>query len=76
LLDQTDEAEHEKEETGAEGTSKQAHILEAPRDKLSKKVRDRFERLSDQLQSLMLDEIKDYTDETASLQETVRHASC
>ncbi len=40
-------------------------------DMLSKKARDRFERLRDQLQSLMLDTIQDYLDEKDSLMNTV-----
>jgi len=39
-------------------------------ERLSKKARHRFERLRDQLQSLMLDTIQDYLDEKESLQGT------
>ena len=41
-------------------------------EQLSKKARDRFERLRDQLESLMLATIQDYLDEKDSLQNTVR----
>ncbi len=43
--------------------------------RLFKKARDRFERLRDRLQNLMLDTIDDYLKETESLQHTVSLSS-
>jgi Mg2+ and Co2+ transporter CorA len=45
--------------------------LDGAVEQLSKKARDRFERLRDQLESLMLATIQDYLDEKDSLQNTV-----
>ena len=48
-----------------------ANASEGAVEKLSKKARDRFQRLREQLESLMLESIRDYLDETESLKNTV-----